>query len=51
MDVIKCGLFSKNVDVVNLCAKVLTKIVKSYNENNLTDLKLSFFKWLTIPRV
>ena len=40
LDVLKCGLFSKNAEVANLCCRVLTKLVQSFNENsNMVDFK------------
>jgi len=50
LDVIKCGLFSKNTEVANLSCRVITKIVASYNENQMQDLKFSFTEWLLVQR-
>jgi len=34
MSVLKCGLFSKDADVANLCCRVFTKMVSIFNENS-----------------
>lgn len=32
LNIIKCGLFSSNLDICNICSKVLSKIAQDINE-------------------
>jgi len=55
LDVIKCGLFSKNAEVATLCSRLFIKIVEMLNEfsdtSEILDLKFVFYEWLTLARV
>ena len=47
LNVIKCGLFSKNSDVVNQASNVLTKIASVINENqSMFEMRGQYNEWL-----
>lgn len=52
LNVLKCGMFSRNPDVSNLSCRVFTKIASIMNENSqdgsVIELKHSFWEWLTV---
>lgn len=54
LNVLKCGMFSRNADVSNLSCRVFTKIASIMNENSqdggIIELKHSFWEWLTVQQ-
>ena len=54
LNVLKCGLFSRNADVCDLSCRVFTKIASVMNENSqdggIIELKHSFWEWLTVQQ-
>lgn len=52
LNVLKCGMFSRDPDVSNLSCRVFTKIASIMNENSqdggIIELKHSFLEWLTV---
>ena len=53
--VIRAGLYSKNVDVVTVACRTFTKLSILLNENpqnpRLLDLYHAFYEWLTMKQV
>ena len=38
------------MEVCNLCTRVLTKLINTFHENDITDLKFRYLDWLTVQR-
>ena len=50
LDVVKCGLFSRNADVANACAKVLTRVAQEIQTSEDAELREALLLWLTETR-
>jgi hypothetical protein len=53
LNVLKCGMFSRDVDVCNMCCRVFTKMVTIMNDSEdsgVMELKHAFWDWLTVQK-
>ena len=49
-DVVKCGLFSKSIEVVDICARTLNKLlslIQDKSDKGRTSLEPMVWEWLT----
>lgn len=50
LDVLKCGLFSKNAELTITTCQLLTRIIALAVENDLEDLRFNYLEWLTMAK-
>ena len=50
LDVLKCGLFSKNAELAITACQILTRVIVVAIENDLEDLRFNYLEWLTMTK-